>query len=93
MSLLFRRLCDFGSKTIHWLWEDRVPRGGLTVVEGDPGITKSSVTYDIAARVSRGKPMPNCRECSPPASVILLQDEDPISRMQANLAAAGAKVA
>ena len=41
-----------------WLWPGRVPLGKLTLLIGDPGLGKSFVTLDIAARVSRGLPLP-----------------------------------
>lgn len=36
-----------------WLWPERVALGSLTLVVGDPGIGKSYLTLDMAARVSR----------------------------------------
>ncbi len=41
-----------------WLWADRVPRRAITILEGDPGCGKSTLVYDLAARVSSGKRMP-----------------------------------
>ena len=44
---------------LRWLWPGRVPIGGLTLLVGDPGIGKSLVALDIAARASRGTPWPD----------------------------------
>lgn len=44
---------------MEWLWHGRIPLGKLTIIEGPPGVGKSSVMLDIAARVSRGTPMPD----------------------------------
>jgi hypothetical protein len=42
-----------------WLWPGRVPIGGVTVLIGDPGLGKSLVALDIAARVTRAAPWPD----------------------------------
>ena len=43
-----------------WLWPNRIPLGAITLLEGDPGQGKSTITYDLAARVSSGRPLPSC---------------------------------
>ena len=65
---------------VRWLWAKRIPLGALTVLEGDPGQGKSSVTYDLAARITRGRPMPGGEVTRPPAGVVLLQAEDDLAR-------------
>lgn len=54
-----RRVADVTPEAVSWVWRDRVPLGKLTVVEGDPDQGKSLVLLDLAARLSRGKPMPD----------------------------------
>jgi hypothetical protein len=41
------------------LWRDRIPLGKLTVLDGDPGLGKSTLLLDLAARVTTGSPMPD----------------------------------
>ena len=36
---------------IEWLWKGRLPRGKLVILSGDPGLGKTTVLIDIAARV------------------------------------------
>lgn len=78
------------SKPTDWLWPDRIPLGGTTVCDGDPGSNKSTMLYDVTARVTTGRPMPFCTQGLAPASAILLQAEDTSDTMKANLKAAGA---
>jgi hypothetical protein len=52
-------LNDFPSRPVDWLWQDRIPLAALTLLEGDPGIGKSLLALDLAARVSSGRPMPD----------------------------------
>ena len=66
------RLSEVEPRSVEWFWPRRIPRGGITVLEGKPGISKSTVTYDLAARVTSGRSKPNCRGNPSPASVILL---------------------
>ena len=47
------RASDVEPQAIQWLWEGRVPLGMPTVFGGFPGIGKSTILYDLAARTSR----------------------------------------
>ena len=40
---------------VEWLWPDRIPRGTLTLLVGDPGLGKSLLAIGLAARLSRGE--------------------------------------
>jgi hypothetical protein len=74
-----------------WLMPGRIPLGALTTLEGHPGCFKSGVMYWIAARVSRGEPLPGCSVGGAAAGVVLLQGEDDLAaRVAPALAAAGA---
>ncbi len=75
-----RRLTNVERETLEWLWPGRVPLGKLTLLAGDPGLGKSFVTLDMAARVSRGEPwpdMPILKQTA--ASVLLLNAEDDLA--------------
>src|SRR5215813_1629799 len=45
-------------RAIDWLWYPWLAIGEFTLIDGDPGVAKSTLTIDLAARVSRGWPMP-----------------------------------
>ena len=45
-------------KGVEWLWRGYVPLGEVTILEGHPGTNKSSLTDDLAARLTKGSPMP-----------------------------------
>jgi hypothetical protein len=83
-------LSDVHPETLQWLWKNRIPLGKLTMIDGDPGLGKSHLTMDMAARVSTGTPFygGDARE---PAGVILLSAEDGLEdTIQPRLVAAGA---
>jgi hypothetical protein len=69
------RLSEVQPERVAWLWEGRIPLGKLTLLDGDPGLGKSTLMLDIAARVSTGREMP---DGSPGADggVVLMADED-----------------
>ena len=63
-------------ETVEWVWPGRIPAGKLTVIEGDPATAKSTMTLDLAARVTRGSTWPDGEAGVSPASVLLLSAED-----------------
>jgi len=78
---------------VRWLWPDRIPLGKVTLVEGDPGLGKSTVTMDLAARVSTGAPMPFYPDARAPANVLIVTCEDDLAdTVRPRLDAAGADV-
>lgn len=77
-GLVVHRLSDLQPEEVYWLWGKRVPLAKLTVLDGDPGLGKSTMTLDLAARVSRGDRMPDgtLSALEGPAGVLLLTAED-----------------
>lgn len=61
---------------VEWLWPGFVAFGGLTVLEGDPGLGKSTVVLDLASRLTAGRPMPGETAARPPAAVLIASSED-----------------
>jgi len=79
IELLVRRLSDVERRVLVWLWPGRVPLGKLTLLAGDPGLGKSYVTLDIAARVTRGDAWPDAPLLKQTAGgVILFNAEDDV---------------
>jgi putative DNA primase/helicase len=46
------RAADVHPISIDWLWTDYVPRGMTSIFGGFPGVGKSTILYDLAARTS-----------------------------------------
>lgn len=49
---------DVEPEVIEWLWYPYIPRGKLTMIEGDPGLGKSWLTMALASYISKGKTLP-----------------------------------
>jgi hypothetical protein len=71
-------LDDVQERKIEWLWQDRIPRGAITILDGDPGLGKSLLCCEIAARRSRGLPLPGETAKTTPGGVVILSAEDSI---------------
>lgn len=87
-------MADVKPQPLHWLWPGRFPLGKTSLIAGNPGLGKSLMTLDIAARVSRGLPWPDAPGTpTEPGSIVLLSAEDDIAdTIRPRLDAAGADV-
>ncbi len=85
-----RLLSGVEPEEVSWLWPSWLALGKLALVDGDPGLGKSAMTLDLAARVSAGKTFPDGAKCEP-AGVVLLSAEDGLAdTIRPRLDAAGA---
>ncbi len=75
VSTITRPFSEIKPQILRWLWRDRIPLGKVTLLIGDPGLGKSLLTLDIAARVTRGLPFPDNAICAK-GSVIMATGED-----------------
>jgi hypothetical protein len=66
------------SRRLRWLWPGRIPAGMLTMLDGDPGVGKSTLALDFAARLTTGGPWPDGAKCTA-ANVMLLTAEDALA--------------
>lgn len=86
-----KRMSNVQSRRVEWLWEKRLPLGKIVTLDGMPGLGKSTMTLDITARVSTGRPMPGATTGRAPANVVLMSAEDGIEdTIKPRLDAAGA---
>jgi hypothetical protein len=85
-------LANVTPERLCYLWPARIPLGKVTLFFGDPGVAKSLLTLDMAARVSRGMPWPDLPgERTTPGGVVLLSaEDDPADTIVPRLMAAGA---
>jgi putative DNA primase/helicase len=83
------RLSDVEREEVRWLWKGFIPLGKITILEGDPGLGKSTVTIDVAARVTAGLPFPDGTLCEPGNVLMLNAEDDPSDTIRPRLEAAG----
>lgn len=83
-------LADVRPERVSWLWPGYLPCGKLVVIDGDPGLGKSALTLDLAARLTTGQPFPDGSRPEP-RGVLLLSAEDGLAdTIRPRLDAAGA---
>jgi putative DNA primase/helicase len=71
-----RPLSEIEAEPIRWLWPNRIARGKLTLIAGDPKLGKSLLTADLTARITAGHPWPVDGTKPPQGSVIFASAED-----------------
>ena len=75
---------------IEWLWPGRLARGKITLLEGDPGLGKSTLTIDIAAKLSTGTRLPWGVELPPTGTLFMSAEDGVADTIVPRLIAAGA---
>src|SRR5215471_19026921 len=67
-----RCAADIQPRDIDWFWKPYLPRGMLSLLDGDPGCGKSFITLAFAAALSTGRPFPGAtgRPGKPRSSLI-----------------------
>jgi hypothetical protein len=83
-------LKDVKPQKVQWLWRGWIPAGKITMLDGDPGLGKTTLALDIAARLSRGHALPDGAPCDAGGAVILTAEDDAADTILPRLQAAGA---
>ena len=81
---------DIVPERLTWVWPGRLAAGKLTVVDGDPGLGKSTLALEITSRISRGHALPGGRAGAPRGVVLLSAEDGPADTIVPRLIAAGA---
>ncbi len=68
-------LSQIAPERLRWLSPGRLAAGKITILDGDPGIGKSTLLCEFAARISRGDPLPG-GEAALPRPVVIMSAED-----------------
>ena len=80
------------SQDVTWLWPGRIPLGKIALLIGDPGMAKTMLALDVAARVTTGAPFPDGSR-PPLGDVVILTAEDGLAdTIRPRLDRAGADV-
>lgn len=89
---ILNQLNEITREQLEWLWPGRIPLGKLTLLAGDPGLGKSFVTLDLAARVYRGEPWPDLPlfKQRPGKAIIMNCEDDSADTIAPRLDKAGA---
>ena len=64
------------SKEVSWLWFPYIPRGKITIVQGDPGEGKTTMMLQLVAMMTSGRSIPDGKEPAEPQNAIFQGAED-----------------
>jgi hypothetical protein len=64
-------LSEIAPEPVQWLSSGRLALGKITVLDGDPGLGKSTLLCEFAARVTRGEALPGAQPTAPRRVVLL----------------------
>ena len=67
---------EFEARRVSWLWPSWLPLGKHVLLDGDPGMGKSLLCLDLAARVSTGGSMPDGSQVARRPVAILSAEDD-----------------
>lgn len=89
-GLLTVKASEVQPKELDWLWQNRFLIGNVNIIAGDPGLGKSMILVDVAARATSGRAFPDGSPCTK-CSVLYSTTEDGIEdTVVPRLIAAGA---
>jgi len=71
-------LADVIPKARKWLWPGKIPLGTVTVISGETNSGKTCFALDLAARVSRGLPLPDGAQGPGVGQVLIVNGDDPL---------------
>lgn len=76
--LLGQCVADVERTPIKWVWRGCLALGKMTMLDGDPGLGKSTIYCDLAARFSAGSAWPDGQLNEERGSVVIVTTEDGI---------------
>lgn len=87
-----RLVSNITREEVSWLWRGRLAYGKVTMLDGDPGVSKSTVAAEIAARVTRGEALPGGPPIKAGGVVMLNAEDDEGDTIRPRLEEAGADI-
>jgi hypothetical protein len=82
-------LSEIEPERVEWLWPRRIPKGKISVLDGDPDNGKSVLTTDLAARVTAGLHLPDGTKTEAAGAVIVSAEDGASDTIRPRFDAAG----
>jgi len=82
-------LSQVAPQPLRWLSPGRLTAGKITILDGDPGLGKSTLLCEFAARISRGEALPGGEAASPRPVILMSAEDDPFDTIRPRIDAAG----
>ncbi len=82
-EVILRPMAQVEDRPLVWFWHDKIPDHGISMIQGDPGVSKSFLTIYMAAHISTGAPWPDCPEIPvEKGNVLIFCGEDAPARIK-----------
>jgi putative DNA primase/helicase len=91
-TLVVTSLADVQPEPVEWVWDQRIPKGKLSLFGGHPGIGKSTVLSAIAAKLSTGGRWPDGAPVASGNTLFLLAEDGLADTLRPRLDVHGADV-
>lgn len=72
------RMSEVETQEVRWLWHPYIPFGKITIIQGNPGEGKTTLSLRLAAACSQGQALPGM-EPSTPINIFYQTAEDGLS--------------
>jgi hypothetical protein len=84
-------MSDVETVPVKWMWWGRLAIGKITMLDGDPGVGKSTFYAYVAAAATLRRPWPEGDLCETPGAVVVVTaEDDPADTIRPRLEASGA---
>jgi hypothetical protein len=70
-----KSLANVPRESVHWLWKPRVPRGEITIIQGDPGKGKTWFACEIIAALTGGRCLPEMTKPLDPIKALVFCED------------------
>lgn len=87
---ILRRFCDVATEQVDWLCQDRIPRGFISMLVGEPGVGKSTLAIDLMARMTTGRGLPGEPDREPANGIYITAEDSVAHTLRPRAEAAGA---
>jgi hypothetical protein len=84
-----RKLSDIQLEEVTWMWPKFLADRKITIVDGMPGVGKSTLTSEIASRITTGQAFPNGLPREPRDVVFIAVEDGVADTIKPRVAAAG----
>jgi hypothetical protein len=82
-------MADIEPERVTWFWNRRIPKGKVTILDGNPGMGKSLILYDLAARATVGAQLPDGQPLERGAALIVSAEDGAADTIVPRFIAAG----
>lgn len=71
-----RKLSEYENTKIDWILDNLIPRGEITIVEGEGGVGKSTIVANFVAKFSVGAELPYSQSVLKPLKILIISSEE-----------------